>query len=114
MGFCIRWAGVGGGSLRQEARSNPSSAPPSDVLCLPSHPLRRVVGEPRTEKGRTDGIDNTEYCSGSAAGDSEAEKKHRQPYCRNLVHGEICSSAAATQADMEDYLRRVQSRLGVS
>lgn len=33
---------------------------------------------------------------------------------RNLVHGEICGDGVATQAGMEAFLRRVQSRLGVS
>lgn len=75
------------------------------------------------EKGRTDvSRGSSECCSASAAGDSEARREggrkntspHQLPYCRNLVYGEICNSAVATQADMEEYLRRVQSRLGVS
>ncbi|KAK1893208.1 Protein prune like 2 [Dissostichus eleginoides] len=35
-----------------------------------------------------------------------------ETYCRNLVYGEICSDAVATQTEMDEYLRRVQSRLG--
>lgn len=71
------------------------------------------------KRGRTDSSAATSAAVRTQRGDSEAEKNthtstHPRSVPQNLVYGYICGSTIATQADMEEYLRRVQSRLGVS
>lgn len=103
------------------------SACPSDFLFLPSHPLLGVVGLPRREgeDRRHTEQQRVLQCERSGGLGSGAKTHidththtdrdtHLQPNCRNLVYGEICSGTVATQADMEEYLRRVKSTLGVS
>lgn len=87
--------------------------------------LRHTHRSARLHPGEAD----RRCCSASAAGDPGAEGGETHTHARqrtranththasfrrNLVHGEICGDGVATQAGMEAFLRRVQSRLGVS
>lgn len=121
---------VGGGLPTAGSAVESVSAPPSDLLFLPSHPLLGAVASPRRE-----GEDRRRAQRHSAAVRAQRGTRKRRGNTRTHAHTHArthehalartharsviaetwsMETSAATQADMEEYLRRVQSRLGVS
>ncbi|XP_077942696.1 uncharacterized protein LOC120830992 isoform X5 [Gasterosteus aculeatus] len=120
---------VGGGGLPTAGSAVESvSAPPSDLLFLPSHPLLGAVASPRRE-----GEDRRRAQRHSAAVRAQRGTRKRRGNTRTHAHTHArthehalartharsviaetwsMETSAATQTDMEEYLRRVQSRLG--
>lgn len=78
------------------------SAPPLDLFYLPSHPLLGVVGSPRREgevRRRTQHQSAAVRAQrGTHTHTHAANTSTPTSFLRNLVYGEICSNAIATQA----------------